>query len=390
MIKKNIIKKISTYSFVLMGTALLAACNAFFDKDNTPTPTPLTSYRAEVSPRLLWSAHAGSGAEKNDYLKMTPILYGASIYTSSTKGVVTSFDKQTGRMNWQAKTQLPVIAGPGADDQLVVVASRQGQLVALNANTGRRLWTSYVSGEVIAAPAVSSGLIIIKTIDGYVRGLSSQDGSERWAYQQAEPNLILRGSSSPLIHHQYVLAGFANGNLAKLSLDGGQLAWTQPIALPEGAFAIQRMIDIDADPIVYGYHVYVATYQGRISSLDWDSGTILWSHDISSYTGMTADSNAVYISDTTGFLWGFNADNGFVNWRQNKLEYRVLSGPAVMGNYVVVGDAEGYLHWLSTTDGHFAGRVSLGSAIYAAPLVNNNVLYALTNNGYLAAYMLTK
>jgi outer membrane protein assembly factor BamB len=386
MIKKNIIKKISTHSIVFIGTVLLTACSAFFDKDNTPTPTPLTNYRAEVTPRLLWSARAGAGAEKNDYLKMTPVLNGTAIYTSSTKGVITSFDKRTGRINWQVKTQLPVIAGPGANDQLVVVASRQGQLLALQANSGRRVWASFVSGEVIAAPAVSNDLVIIKTIDGYVRALSTQDGSERWAYQQTEPNLILRGSSSPLIHHQSVLTGFANGNLAKLSLDNGQLAWTQPIALPEGAFAIQRMIDIDADPIVYGYHIYVATYQGKISSLDWNTGTILWSHDISSYTGMAADSNSVYVSDTTGFLWGFNADNGFVNWRQNKLEYRIISAPAVMGNYVVVGDAEGYLHWLSAVDGHFAGRVSVGSAIYAAPLVDNNVLYALTNNGYLAAY----
>jgi outer membrane protein assembly factor BamB len=75
-------------------------------------------------------------------------------------------------------------------------------------------------------------------------------------------------------------------------------------------------------------------------------------------------------------------------WQQNKLQYRILSGPAMMGNYIVVGDAEGYLHWIAKSDGHFAGRVSTGSAIYASPVVENNVLYALTKSGYLTAYKL--
>jgi outer membrane protein assembly factor BamB len=148
------------------------------------------------------------------------------------------------------------------------------------------------------------------------------------------------------------------------------------------------MIDIDADPILFQHHLYVATYQGRISSLDWTSGRILWTHDISSYTGMAADDNAVYLSDTEGTLWKFHADDGVVNWHDYTLRYRVISGPALIGHYVVVGDAEGYLHWLNKQDGHVADRISLGSAIYAAPISENGVLYALTNKGSLAAYAL--
>jgi len=101
---------------------------------------------------------------------------------------------------------------------------------------------------------------------------------------------------------------------------------------------------------------------------------------------MAADENAVYISDAQGSLWRFDANSGTINWRTYKLRYRIVSGPALLNNYVVVGDAEGYLHWLNKQDGHIAGRVSLGSAIYAAPIVENGVLYVLTSKGYLAAY----
>ena len=61
-----------------------------------------------------------------------------------------------------------------------------------------------------------------------------------------------------------------------------------------------------------------------------------------------------------------------------------------MGNYIVVGDGQGYLHWLSKSDGHIAGRVNAGNAIYAAPIVENNMLYAQTDNGNLLAYTLNR
>ena len=222
---------------------------------------------------------------------------------------------------------MPLSSGPGVGDGIVVAGCRNGDVVALLQADGRQLWKSSVPGEVIATPAVGNGYVIVKAVDGFTRALSVKDGHELWSFQQVEPTLILRGSSAPLIRGQNIIAGYANGNLAKIGLNDGQLFWLQTVAVPEGAFAIQRMIDIDADPIVFDHQIYVATYQGKISSLDWTSGRALWSHDISSYTGMAADETRVYISDTKGMVWSFNADSGLVNWRQTKLEYRIISGP---------------------------------------------------------------
>lgn len=376
--------KVSASAIVLMTQ--LTACTGFFEKDNTPTPTPLTSYKAEVAPRQLWSTKIGAGSESNDYLKMNPSVGDNAIYAASTNGTVTSINKSNGAKNWQVSLREPLTTGPGSGDGLVVVGANNGNIIALQASDGRQRWRMSVPGAIIANPSVGNGVVVVKAVDGTLRGYSAQDGHALWSFQQVEPNLILRGSSTPLIRDRSLIAGFANGNLAKLSVDDGQLLWLQTVAIPEGAFAIQRMIDIDANPVVFQHRIFVATYQGKISSLDWTSGRVLWSHDLSSYSGMTANDEAVYVSDAKGYVWSFNADSGLVNWRQNQLEFRIVSGPAVMDRYVVVGDAEGYLHWLDQQDGHFAGRISVGSAIYSSPIVENHVLYALANNGYLAAY----
>lgn len=368
-------------------TTLLSACSSFFDTDNTPTPNPLPNYTAEVAPQLLWSASVGAGATGYDYLKMSPVVNETAVFTTSTNGTVTAVNRMTGRVIWRTNLGVTLTSGPGIGDGLVVVGSQHGEVTALSQADGHVRWKTSIAGEILANPAVGNGTVVIKAVDGVTRGLAASDGNQRWSYQQSEPNLLLRGASAPVIRDQQVIVGYANGNLAKLSVGGGQLQWIQPIAIPEGAFAIQRMIDIDADPLVYNHDVYVATYQGNIASLTW-SGQTRWTHDISSYTGMTADQNGVFISDAKGHVYAFGANSGDSLWQQNKLQYRILSGPAMMGNYIVVGDAEGYLHWIAKSDGHFAGRVSTGSAIYASPVVENNVLYALTKSGYLTAYKL--
>jgi len=383
---RKITRKTTKFLILNLSALLITACS-LFDKDNTPEPKPLTQFTAEISPRLIWTARAGSGVN-DEYLRMGPSVGPRAIYTTSLSGTVTALNKANGHLFWQTETNVPVTTSPGIGDGLVVVGSRKGDVIALQESDGRIRWKTTINGEVMAKPAIKDGYIVIKAVDGYTRALSTRDGHELWVFQQVEPSMILRGASSPIISNRSAIVGYANGNLAKLGLNSGQLHWMQTVAIPEGIFPIQRMIDIDADPIVYGQHIYAATYQGKIAALGWESGSIRWSQDISSYTGMIADSNAVYVSDAKSHLWRFNAANGAVGWRQEKLEARVITGPATMGNYVVVGDAQGFLHWLSKQDGHFVGRQFAGSAIFAAPIVENDVLYAITNKGYVLAYQL--
>ena len=378
--------------FLIAGlTLLLASCNGFFEKDNTPLPTALYPITAEVSPRFLWSTSAGGGVG-DEYLKMSPAMSSIGIFTSSINGTVTAISKIDGRLLWQknlhnAQLTTGIAASDGfASQPFVVVASRKGEVFALRQMDGALLWKINLPDELLAKPAISQGHVIIKAIDGHLYALSALNGRIIWSYQQVEPTLILQAASTPLVQDNALIVGFASGDLSKFSLRDGELLWQQRIAVAEGAFAIQRMIDIDADPLIIGGHLYAATYQGKIALMDWRTGKLRWSQPISSYTGMTGDQQAVYISDAEGNVSAFNASSGGLLWKQTGLKNRIISPPALMQNYVVVGDAEGYVHWLNKHNGQLAGRVLLSPALYAAPLVEDNRIYLFTNQGRLAAY----
>ncbi len=385
---------------MIAASSLLCACGGFFDKDNTPSPAELVKFTPTAKVHTLWNVSTGWGAG-NGYFTYVPAVTTSTVYTASKNGYVIATDKLTGKMRWRADIHAEISAGPAATDELVIVCSRAGGIVALHTTNGKIAWKTRTSSEILATPAMSAigpigpigpighGIIVVKAVDGNLAAFSADNGRVLWHYQQTEPTLILRGASAPQINNNTVIAGFANGNLAKLTLQNGNLLWQQPIATPEGSFAIQRMIDIDANPIIGGNRIYTVTYQGRIAAIDISSGQIIWTHPLSSYTGMAVDDRYVYVTDAKSDIWAFDKDSGKVNWHQTQLGARYLSGPALVGNTIVVGDAEGYLHWLNKNDGQFIARNRVAlSGIFAAPVTDNTVIYVVTKDGQLAAYSL--
>jgi outer membrane protein assembly factor BamB len=379
---KKTIKKL----IITLFSTFLCACGSFFDKDNTLPPTPLVHFTPEAKIHALWNKSTGWGSG-NDFYTYVPAITDTTIYTASKNGYVTATHKTTGKTAWRVNIDAPISAGPAATNKIVVVGSRAGNVFALHTTSGKLAWKIQTSSEILAPPVIGQDVVLIKTIDGKLSALSIDDGHTRWQYQQTEPTLILRAASAPQINNGSVIAGFANGNLAKLTLRNGNLLWSQPIAIPSGSFAIQRMIDIDADPVIFGNQVFVATYQGQIAALALNSGEVIWTHALSSFTGMAVDDTRVYITDAKSDVWAFNKNNGKLAWKQTQLEARNLSGPALLNNNVIVGDAEGYLHCLNKNDGHFVARTRVDlSGIFASPVVDNHTVYVVTKDGQLAAY----
>ncbi len=375
------------FLFLVLICLLLSSCSSIWEKDNTPPPASLVQFKPKIRPRQVWDARLDFGSNHED-LKFNPIVRNNDIIIVSQTGTITSLNKNNGRIQWKAEVNATVSSGVAVNDQLLVVGTKNGEVIALSALDHRPLWRTSTDSEILATPTLSSNLVIVKSIDGKISAFSSADGHLVWRHQEVEPNLILRGASIPQLAPGAVVVGYASGKVEKLALKDGHVLWAQAISMPDGAFAIQRMIDIDADPIISDDRVFAATYQGKIAGLNLGSGRVYWDHDLSSYAGIAADNSRIYVSDAKSHLWAFDQRNGRVVWKQTQLEARNITGPVLVGPYVVVGDGEGVLHWLNTEDGSFAGRAQVsGTAILTKPTADDRTVYAITRDGYLTAYV---
>ena len=205
------------------------------------------------------------------------------------------------------------------------------------------------------------------------------------------PTLSLRGNGAPRIADGVVYAGQDNGRVIALRLADGGLLWEQTLSPGEGRSEIERLEDADGGLTVADGVVYAAAYKGLVAALIAQSGRPLWTHNMSSYTGVSLAPTQVYVVDADSVVWALDLRTGSSDWKQDGLKYRWLTGASAIGDYVVTGDLDGYVHWLAAGDGKLAARARLSKhAIQAAPVVVGDTVYVEDINGQIGAYRIGK
>lgn len=373
---------------LLSGCGLKDSVTGMFGSDDELEVDQLVEIEQTIDIERLWATSIGDG---NDgyALKLNPAFDDGVIYAAERDGYVFAIDAETGKNIWKEDTDKSLSGGPGVGEGMVLTGTRDGEVVAMDADNGEILWTAQLSSEVLSTPKADLGVVVVRTVDGKVFGLESSSGNRLWIYEHNVPLLTLRGTSSPQLEDGKAIIGFDGGTLTALNILDGSRVWEIKVARPTGRSDLERMVDIDAEPVIEGGVIYVATFQGQVAVVNLDTGQIAWVRELSSYAGLNADYDRVYLTDEQSEIWALNRYSGDTEWKQDQLKSRTLTAPASMGEYLIVGDFEGYLHWIDRSDGQLVGRVKMdNSKINIMPLIANDTVYTYSSDGKLAAYRL--
>lgn len=355
-------------------------------------PAPLTEFTPTAKAERVWAVSVGDG-EGRLGARQGPAVADGRVYAAGTDGVG-AWDLQTGKQVWRHEDKkdkdgkrLGIAGSPGVGDGLVVVGGLEGDVLALDAATGEMKWKARVGTEVLAAPAIGQGLVLVRSIDGRVTAFDSASGERRWFWEKETPSLTVRGNGSPLLVPGGALVGNDDGTLTALSLASGGQLWEQRVSNGEGRNELDRMADVDGTPVLDGSTLYATSYKGQTLAIDGPSGRSLWSHDAGGPGSVGIGPDRVVVSDPRGTVWALAKADGSALWQQPALARRSLSSAVVQGDYAVVGDIEGYLHWLRLEDGAFAARAHAGGdAIRGQPVVADGLLVVQDTGGGLSAW----
>jgi outer membrane protein assembly factor BamB len=368
----------------IAALVLLAACDK--DKDAEP-PAELVDVKTTLAVHKLWSSNVGGGGEKLR-LALDLAEVDGTLYAASHDGEVVALDPANGRKRWETDTKIELSAGPGAGGGLVAVGTNGGRLLALDASSGKERWRVQLSGEVLAAPLVTGDVVVVRTVDGRLHARAATDGKELWSVEDLVPRLTLRGTSPPILAEDSVICGFDSGKVMSVGLGDGTTRWQAQVSSPRGRSELERLADVDAAVRVSGADVYAVGYQGRVAMISLDSGQIWWARDLSSYRGLALDGDQLYVATSEGDVVALARRDGSVVWQQQSLKRRGLGAPAVTdGGVVVVGDYDGYLHFMDRGSGNFVARERMSrTRISAAPLVTGDRIIVIDDGGDITAY----
>ena len=370
----------------------LSSCSVFqpiadmFSDDKTEQPAELSDLKAEVQLNRRWSVSVGDG-QGEYYSQLHPAIDRDMIFAASANGTVVAVNRASGDVQWRVRSDRTISGAVGASNGLVLFGTREAEVVALDQFSGRELWRTSVSSEVLSAPQTNGTIVALQTVDGKLIGLDAVTGKQNWIYESTIPALTLRGSSSPVISGNVVISGFSNGMVAAVNASNGFLLWEERVAVPQGRYDIERVIDVDGDLLLAGNTVFASSYQGNLMGFDVQTGRIVWGKEASSYHGMAQGFGNTYYVDDKSQVFAIRNNSEDVVWENKDLRLRRITAPRTIGNYVVVADFEGYLHMLSQIDGHFVGRTRVDNdGVRGNMVVDNDTIYVFGNSGRLAAY----
>lgn len=361
----------------------------WFSDDEVNPPAELQNIETEVSLRSDWSVSVGNGQGDN-YTEITPTIDGGMIFAASENGTIAAIEVSTGNTLWRNRLDTTITGGVGAGEGVVMVGTEEAEIVALDQATGEVVWRTPVSSEVLSQPQTDGDVVVAQTVDGKLLALDRETGEQRWIYETNLPALTLRGTSRPVITDTgEVIAGFSNGTLVSVAATDGVWRWEERVAVPEGQYDIDRVIDVDGDLLLDGSRVLAASYQGNLMAFDIATGRIVWGMEASSYHGMDQGFGNIYYSDDRSHLVAVRDNSNDVVWENEDLQYRAITAPTAINNYVAVADFEGYLHLISQIDGRIVGRTQIDrDGVRANLLTANDKLYVYGNSGRLTALTL--
>lgn len=351
-------------TLLLAGSlALSAGCSSLNPfASSSPEPAELVAFKPSAELNTVWQAEVGSSGP---YV-FQPAVVGTEVYAAAHDGTVARY--QDGKAVWTAKVGKRLSAGVGSDGRLAVVVTTGGEVVAYDAATGERRWRVPAGVEVLAPPAVGDAVVVVRASDSRLIGLDARDGSRRWVFQRPTPPLALRSFAGMTIEGDVALVGYPGGKLVAVNLANGGPLWELTVATPRGATELERVADVAGTPVLGRREVCAVAYQGRAACFDATNGNAIWSREFSSSAGMDRDTRFVYITDDRDAVHALEAGSGVSAWKQDALARRTVSRPLVAGNFVAVGDMEGYVHLLDRESGAFAARARADdSAIVADP-----------------------
>lgn len=379
----------------LLSVTLLSGCSLFSGEEDVVKMSPLPTVENQFTPSTAWDVSVGNGIG-DFYSNLHPAFADSVVYAADRKGTVKAVNTDDGKEVWSVNlaekdgwfSRKPALLSGGLTvaGGHVYVGSEKAQVYALNTSDGSIAWQTTVAGESLSRPVVSDGLVLIHTSNGQLQALNEADGLVKWTVNLDMPALSLRGESAPATAFGAAIVGGDNGRVSAVLMQQGQMIWQQRISQATGSTEIDRLSDVDTTPVIVDGVVYALAYNGNLTALDLRSGQIMWKRELGSVNDFIVDGNRIYMVDQNDRLLALSTEGGVTLWTQSDLLHRLLTAPALYNGSLVVGDSEGYMHWIDPDNGRFVAQQKVDSSGFLTdPVVADGKLLIQAKDGTLYA-----
>ena len=383
-------------------TLPVAATNADWAQSGGSASKSLGHLTLGAAPAQAWRVSIGKGNNIDGQLASAPVVGGGRVYTIDTLARVTAFNPDTGAQLWRVQ-----VRGEGAsegtlfgggvsfDNNRVYVTNGAGFAAALDAATGATVWQVRLGGPLRGAPTVANELVYVMSQDNQLYALNPADGAIRWTGAAAAEIAGVFGTAAPAAAQGTVVAGFSSGELNAYRYENGRIVWQDALARTSISTAVTTLSDIDADPVIDGGRVYAVGQGGRMVALELTTGQRVWEINVAGISTPWVAGEWIFVVTDEAQLLCISRSNGHIRWLSQLPRWRdqkdkkgriAWSGPVLASDRLVLVSSQGQIAYVSPFDGAIQSTTPTGESTSLPPVVANNSLYILHDNGQLSAF----
>jgi outer membrane protein assembly factor BamB len=352
-----------------------------------------------ASPGNAWSLSI-DGSTPQARLASSPVIADGKLYVIDASAHVIAVNAGTGAKLWQ--TGLPsegngrVLFGGGVSvlGDRVFASTGVGDVAAINAADGAIIWKKRPGGPLRGAPTLANGHVYVMSQDNQIFTLNQSDGEVQWSDSGTLQATGVFGVAAPAAAQGTVVAGYSSGELSAYRYENGRTLWGDALSRTSISTAVASLTDIDADPVIDRGRVFAIGQGGRMASYELVSGQRLWEINIAGIATpwvvgewvfvVTSDAKLLCVARATGKIRWISQ---LRRWQKEKKKDKAIrwTGPVLAGGRLIVVSTRGNLVYVDPTSGKVQSEKDMDKSMSLSPVVANNMLYLLADDGKLTA-----
>jgi outer membrane protein assembly factor BamB len=362
----------------------------------------------------IWREDIGEGSSKDRRLNNRPLIAEGAVFTLDAEGRVSSRSLETGDQNWVRRLSVENEASRGSwipfrgggdevltfggglsyDSGRIYVHIGDNRLFSLDASDGSDIWSTESFTPFHASPTISDGRVFVSTDDNELMAFGVEDGTLLWSYRAIAETARLMTAPSPAVLGDVVIAPFSSGEVVALLAQNGSVLWSDSLTRAGGLTPLSSINDIAASPIILGEDVYAVSHSGIMASFDLRTGERKWTLPASALHTPAIAGDYIFLITTYSQVSAIDRNTGQVRWitqlrnfkNMNKREDRISwAGPILAGNRLLLASSNGEMLILDPSTGEQTGDINLRQSVYIAPVLAEETVVVLTDEGRLIA-----
>jgi outer membrane protein assembly factor BamB len=348
-----------------------------------------------------WSYNLGGSSKRGTVLITAPVVHSGRLFAVNTDGEVTALDAKTGKRLWDAdlpfakKTEARITGGLAVLGNLLFITTGDGNVYALTASTGKEAWKVSLGVPLRAAPTADGEMLYVISHDNRLFALNALDGSLAWTHSGMEEPLSLLTSTSPASANGVVAVPYSSGEIYILRASDGRYVWHDTLA---SAFTGQdpesTVTSIAAPPVIADGLLYTVGLNGGLSAYGIANGQRYWKADVVTSQMPIVAGMQIYVLTEKGDMMALNRKDGGIRWVADLAKglpdadegKRYWSGPVLAGGRLIAVSSDGYAVSMEPQTGKRIAATSLDEQTSIPPIVADNGLYFLTDDGKVIAF----